>query len=285
MVKAVYTDMLADDWDVDVSTLSDVLDVPRSTVYYRPVKAERMCVVDKSLAAKIWDIIERFPMFGIRRVWAWLRYRMGVIVNRKKVARLMRIKGWTLKKRIVGQRPRVQFRTSVTDRPNERWATDISMVFCGERDGWCSFVAVIDCCTREILGWELSHAARAKTAERALESALINRFGWVRGGPKGMMIRSDNGLVFGSKLYRRLIREYGLKQEYITPYTPEENGLVERFMRSFKEECVWLSRFDSIEAAREKISKWIDWYNTERPHQALDYKSPNKKMEEFNLAA
>lgn len=284
-MKAVYNDMLADDWEIGITTLCDALGVPRSTAYYRPIGIERRPVVDETLAARVREIIGRYPMFGIRRVWAWLRRRMGIEVNRKKVARLMRLKGWTLAKRKIGNRPRVEYSSSVAERPNERWATDIGMVFCGERDGWCSFVPVIDCCTRDVPGWELDRTARAKTAERALESALIERFGWVRGGPEGMEIRSDNGLVFGSKLYRRLIREYRLRQEYITPYTPEENGLVERFMRSFKEECAWVNHFESIEDARAKISKWIDWYNTKRPHQALGYKTPMERLEEFKLTA
>jgi putative transposase len=282
---AVHNDILSGGGAADVAALCRFLDVPRSTVYYRPSSDHRQPVMDKSLAERIYGIIMKYPMFGIRRVWAYLRYRLGEDVNRKKVARLMRLKGWTMAKRKAGMRPRVNASSSITERPDERWATDITMVFCGDVDGWCSLVPVIDCCTREVLGWELSHTARAKTAERALETALIGRFGWVRGAPEGMMIRSDNGLVFGSKLYRRLIREYRLRQEYITPYTPEENGLAERFMRSFKEECAWANRFESIEEARSKIAKWIDWYNTDRPHQALGYMTPRQRWEQFKLAA
>jgi len=174
----------------------------------------------------------------------------------------------------------------VAEKPNQRWSTDIALVFCGAKDGWCSFVPVVDCCTREVLGWEIAHTARAKTAERALESALINRFGWVRGGPDGLALRHDNGLVFGSKLYRGLCREYNLSQEFITPYTPEENGLAERFIRSFKEECAWLHQFESIDEARFIIGRWVKWYNTERPHQSLNYKTPKEvKKEHDKLAA
>jgi len=81
---------------------------------------------------------------------------------------------------------------------------------------------------------------------------LLNRFGWV-GSARELKLRSDNGLVFASKLYGRLCREYGLEREFIAPYPPEENGLVERFMRSFKEEWTWLHRFKSLEEAREEV--------------------------------
>jgi putative transposase len=70
------------------------------------------------------------------------------------------------------------------------------------------------------------------------------------------------------------VRFYGLKQEFITPYTPEQNGVIERFIGSLKDECVWLHRFESIEHAREVIGNWINEYNSERPHQELGYLSP-----------
>jgi len=282
---AVYTDALGDGLEVSFSMVCRLLGVPRSTAYYKATKPEKAPLIDEDLCQKIKWIIEQFPFFGIRRVWAWLRFRMEIKLNRKKVARLMRLKGWTIRQRRKGLRPRVEVSRSVTEEPDRRWSTDIALVFCGSKDGWCSFVPVVDCCTREVLGWELSPTARAKTAERALEMALIGRFGWVRGGPEGLMVRSDNGLVFGSRLYRRLCREYKLSQEFITPYTPEENGLVERFIRSFKEECVWLHQFESIEEARLFIGRWVNWYNTERPHQALHYKTPAEVRKEHGKLA
>jgi len=92
-VMAVYTDALGDGLDASVSRVCRVLEVPRSTAYYQAKKAEKAPVIDEELCEKIKWIIERFPTFGIRRVWAWLRYRMEIKVNRKKVARLMRLKG------------------------------------------------------------------------------------------------------------------------------------------------------------------------------------------------
>jgi putative transposase len=282
---AVQNELLAEQKSVPVARICRVLELPRSTAYYQSRLPERKPGLDEPLTAKIRALIERFPNFGIRRIWAYLRFRMGELVNRKKVARIMRLKGWTMRQRKTGLRPRVEISRSQAERPDQRWGTDIALVFCGAEDGWCSFVPVLDCCTREAMGWELSLTARAKTAERALESALIKGFGFVHGAAPGMKLRSDNGLVFGSKLYRRLCREYNLSQEFITPYTPEENGLVERFIRSFKEECVWLHNFESMAEARTEIAKWIDWYNNDRPHQALNYKTPDQARKEFNKLA
>jgi len=65
-----------------------------------------------------------------------------------------------------------------------------------------------------------------------------------------------------------------MKTEYIALYTPEQNGVVERFMRTMKEECIWLHSFSSFSYAKRVIEDWIQEYNTDRPHQELDYHSP-----------
>jgi putative transposase len=90
------------------------------------------------------------------------------------------------------------------------------------------------------------------------------------------VIRSDNGLVFQIRRFRAACRDYRLRQEFITPYTPEQNGLVERFFRSLKEECVWQHNFGDFAEALATITQWIRWYNAERPHQALGYRSPRQ---------
>lgn len=88
------------------------------------------------------------------------------------------------------------------------------------------------------------------------------------------MVRSDNGLIFQSKRFRAACRDYRQTQEFLTPYTPEQNGMIERFFRSLNEECVWQHNFRSFIEARRQISGWIDWYDAERPQQALSYLSP-----------
>ena len=71
------------------------------------------------------------------------------------------------------------------------------------------------------------------------------------------VIRSDNGLIFTARRFRAACRDYRLAQEFITPYTPEQNGMIERFFRSLKEECVWQHNFAGYVEARTAISEWI----------------------------
>jgi putative transposase len=149
-----------------------------------------------------------------------------------------------------------QSAASVASAPNERWATDLCRVWSG-RDGWAVLALVIDCCTRELLGWHLSSSGRSRTAEAALEQALIARFGTLGRVPAPFLLRSDNGLVFISRSYAALVRSYGLRQEFITPHTPEQNGMVERVIRTLKDQCVHRHRFETLQHASRVIGDWI----------------------------
>jgi putative transposase len=135
---------------------------------------------------------------------------------------------------------------------------------------------MIDCCSRELLGWHLARSGRSKTAESALEHALIARFGTLGKVPQPFLLRSDNGLVFTSRSYTALVRSYGLRQEFITPYTPEQNGMVERVIRTLKEQCAHRHRFESLQHPSRTIGDWIGFYNNRLPHQALGMKTPGK---------
>ena len=256
-----------------------VLDVSRSAVREPPAadtteRARPQRVFDTELVARIRVLVQQFPTFGYRRIWALLRFRDKLLVNKKKVYRILKHHNWLVRQRTPKARPRVQVSRSRATRSDERWAIAITHLYCGA-DGWAHLVAVIDCHDRSIVGYEMALRGRAQEAERALESACLERFGMVfpRGGARPVL-RSDNGLVFLSKRFRAACQQYGLEQEYITPYTPEQNGLVERFFRSLKEECVWLQLFESFEQARTAVTAWLSWYNAERPHQSLGYLSP-----------
>lgn len=102
--------------------------------------------------------------------------------------------------------------------------------------------------------------------------------GWTHGVSKDLILRHDNGLVFGSWAYRALVKDYSLKQEYFTPYTPEQNGLCEQFIRSFNEKCACLHRFQDVREARAVVARYIEHFNTQRPHQALAYRTPREAL-------
>ena len=227
---------------------------------------------DPPWTKQLRQLIQEHPTFGYRRLWVLLRFQEKIVVNRKAVYRILKQKRWFMHQRSSTPRPRVQGWISRARRSNERWAMDVTHIPCGQ-DGWAHLAAVIDCHDRELIGYEFALRSRAKEAERAVEAACLQRFGTLR--PAGApVLRSDNGLIFQSRRFRQACRDYRLQQEFITPYTPEQNGMIERFFRSLKEECVWQHTFQTFEEARQIIRDWMQWYNHERPHQALGYRSP-----------
>lgn len=272
MIETIRQGLQAEGFIVPITKLCRWFDVPRRTVYYKPVKAAPK--VDPKFSVPIKSLIEEAPSFGYRTV----AYLLGF--NKNTVQRIFQLMGWQVRKRPVGFRPRIQALPSVAMRPNERWSTDLCRVWAG-RDGWTTLALVIDCHTRELLGWHLSRSGRACTAGAALEHALIARFGTLGRVPEPFLLRSDNGLVFTSRSYTALVRSYGLRQEFITPHCPQQNGMVERVIRTFKEQCAHRHRFETLQHASRAISDWIRFYNTRRPHQALGMKTP---AEAFALA-
>ena len=249
-----------------------VLQVARATPRRTPARQQSNRVERTELVARLGALIEQHPTFGYRHLWALLR-REGHPINKKRVYRLLKGQGWFVHQRRVTPRPRVQGRRSVAAVSDVRWAMDVTHIPVGP-DGWAHLAAVIDCHDRAIVGYEFALRGRAVEAERALEAACLSRFGTLRPAGRTPIVRSDNGLIFQSRRFRRACRAYHLRQEFITPYTPEQNGLIERFFRSLKEECVWQHLFGSFHHARRTIARWIHWYNAERPHQALGYLSP-----------
>jgi putative transposase len=251
---------------------SQVLGVSRARLHRTKRQEKRRRAGIPPWTERLRQWVQQHPTFGYRRLWALLRFQDGVVVNRKAVYRLLKQKGWFVHQRVSTPRPRARGWTSRASRSNERWAMDVTHIPCGQ-DGWAHLAAVIDCHDREVIGYEFALRSRAKEAERAVEAACLQRFGTLRPS-EAPVLRSDNGLIFQSRQFRQACRDYRLQQEFITPYTPEQNGMIERFFRSLKEECVWQHGFQTFDDARRIIRDWVQWYNEERPHQALGYRSP-----------
>ena len=166
MITSIQRGLKEDGYQVSISQLCRWFDVPRRTVYYRPAKSTPK--LKSEVVAPIKEMIEKEPSFGYRTVANLLS------MNKNTVQRVFQLKGWQVKRRPIGHRPRIEALPSVAQRPNERWATDLCRVW-GGRDGWLTLALVMDCHTRELLGWHLSTSGKATTAEAALEQALSTR--------------------------------------------------------------------------------------------------------------
>lgn len=139
-----------DGFEVSMVKLCRWFGVARRSVYYRPTKAPP--VVKPALAEPIKELIEQEPSFGYRTVAGLLG------MNKNTVQRIFQLMGWQVRKRAVGRRPRIEALPSVAAAPDQRWATDLCRVW-GGRDGWLTLALVIDCHTRQLLGWQPRAAA------------------------------------------------------------------------------------------------------------------------------
>jgi putative transposase len=248
------------------------LAVGRASLHRVPTVPRCSVAVDPPWAEPRRQLFQQYTTFGYRRPWALLRGQPTRRVNKKAVYRVLRQKRWLVHQRSCTPRPRVQGWVSRASRSDERWATDVTHIPCGQ-DGWAHLAEVIDCHDREIVGYEFALRSRAKEAERAVEAACLQRVGTLR-RTNAPVLRSDIGLTFQSRRFRPACRDYRLQQEFITPYMPEQNGMIERFFRSLKEEYVWQHTFQAVEEARRIIWDWVHWYNGSQPHSALGYRSP-----------
>ena len=240
-----------------------------SQLYYRPQKAAPK--LQPQLVEPIKEMIEENPSFGYRTVAGLLG------MNKNTVQRIFQLKGWQVKKRPVGFRPRVQAlaigggraQPTLGDRPVPHLG----------RQGWlCHLALVIDCCTRELLGWHLSRSGKSKTAESALEHALINRFGCLGRVPQRFLLRSDNGLVFTSRSYTTLVKSYGFAagvHHAVHAGAERHGGAGDPHL---ERAVPHRHRFESLAHASRVIADWIGFYNHRRPHQALGMKTPANQL-------
>lgn len=160
MILSLQQGLAQDGFKVSLVKLCHWFEMPRRTVYYRSTKAPPK--VQEHFVKPIKAMIEENPSFGYRTVAHLLGF------NKNTVQRVFQLKGWQVRKRPVGFRHRIQALPSVAKAPDERWATDLCRVWTG-RDGWASLALVIDCYSRELLGWHLSRSGRSKTAEAGVD--------------------------------------------------------------------------------------------------------------------
>jgi putative transposase len=263
--------------EVSIHSLCKICGISRTAIYREPLKRSRYRM-DSKLCQIVREFLERYPTTGVKKLTYYINQygKLAKKINWKSVYRILKIKGWIQNKRRKGFRPRVKASRSLSQRPNQRWALDTTHF--PTKRGWCHMTAVIDCYDRSIVGWRTSYSGKTKVAVAAFEDAILSRR-----PDRGLIVRSDNGLVFSSKEFRMATNKNGCIQEFITPYTPEQNGMIERWFRSLKEDCIWLRNFDGLNDATRAIAEYIEHYNKQRPHWSLGFKTPEQVF--YQLAA
>ena len=205
---------------------------------------------------------------GYRMVCAFVRRRLGVAVNRKRVLRVMRERKLIQRRRPLERRRRPGF--FLVERPRQLWQLDLTSVWVAEH-GWCYLMAMIDCCTREIVAWQLELRCRADEA-----IALVERAAAVHAiEPGELTLGSDNGSAFTARRFRARLAELGIRHRRGGYRDPESQAFIESWFGKLKEREVWLNEYETLDQARQGIGGYVDRYH-HRPHSGLDYRTPDE---------
>lgn len=256
--------------EVSLSVQSDLVGISRSSLYYRPVG---VCAEEVLIKHKIDEIYTKWPFYGSRRISNELK-REGLLVNRKRVCRYMTQMGLeaiypgpNLSKRDLAAKIRPYLlRNVVIDGVNQVWGIDITYIRLN--GGWMYLVAVIDLHSRYIISWELEQSLEMDFVIKVVRNALCV------GLPE--IMNSDQGSHFTSTQYTDLLEKHHIQISMDGRKRALDNVFIERFWRSLKYEEVYLHNYTSPREARKGISKYIEFYNEERSHQSLDYRTPGE---------
>jgi putative transposase len=254
---------------LSVAAQCRLLKVARSTLYYQPTP---MDPDDLALMRRMDELYTASPFYGSRRMVAVLR-RDGWCVNRKRVRRLMRLMGLEAlyptpnasKAHPVHKVYPYLLRDLVIDRANQVWCADITYIPMAK--GFVYLVAVMDWFSRRVLGWRLSISMEADFCVDALQDALA-RYG------KPEIFNTDQGVQFTSADFVAALESRGIRISMDGKGRFLDNIFIERLWRSLKYEEVFIKAYGSVSEARQGIGGWLRFYNEERPHQALGYRTP-----------
>lgn len=254
------------------------LAISRSSLYYR--KKARGSRADRRYDEQIAMACGEKLAYGYRRVAWWLSRKNGLRVNRKRVLRVMRERGLLVRARRLRAGRKKEWGRVEAAEPNQIWQTDMTKIWAGPAVGWGYLVCVIDCCTREIVGWQLSQRCRTEDALAAVEQAVLSRL------PAGsrasrITLTTDNGTQFTSSRFMATLARLGITHRRTAYHHPEGNSYIERFHRSLKEEEVWPAEYRSLEEARTAIARWLEEYNHDRPHRGVQNRTPHEAFMAF----
>jgi putative transposase len=256
-----------------------LLDISRSGVYYQPAG-----ISEEDLA--LMKLIDRqyltTPFYGARRMSVWLK-NQGHQVNRKRARRLMQIIGL----KAIYRRPRTSapapghriypylLNGMEITRPNQVWAADITYIPMAR--GYLYLVAIMDWYSRYVLSWRLSNTLDAGFCVEALEEALQ------KGRPD--IFNTDQGAQFTSEAFIGLLEQQGVRISMDGKGRYSDNLFIERLWRTVKYEEVYLKAYQDGRDARAGIANYFRFYDTERPHQALRYRTPGEVFNSISVEA
>lgn len=262
------------------AVVARILQISRQAIYRiptkRPAAARRSAPPADEVEGAIVEVAQDNPTDGYRLVTAWVCRKLGRPVNRKRVLRVMRERKLIQRHTREPRRRRPGFFR--VERPGQLWHLDMTSIWVAEH-GWVYLNAIIDCCTREIVGWGLETRCRATEAIAVIETAVAEQVI----APGMLTLGTDNGSAFTARKTRLVLSGLGVAHRRGGYRDPESQAFIESWFRYFKERCVWRHEFETLDQAREVIGAYIDHYH-DRPHSRLDYRTPSEVRQTWDDA-
>ena len=259
------------DWEnreLPVKTQAELLTLNRSGLYYQPVPPSPEEV---ALKHRIDEIYTAHGYYGSRRIAAQL-HREGQSINQKTVARYMQEMGLAavypgpnLSKRAQQAAIFPYLLKHVTaSMPNHIWGLDITYIRL--RGGWMYLVAILDWYSRYIVSWELDQSLQIGFVLEAMQRALSQA--------RPQICNSDQGSHFTSPQYTQLLLSHDVRISMDSKGRALDNIFTERLWRTIKYEEVYLKDYANPREAREELRTYLRFYNEQRVHQSLEYRTP-----------
>ena len=261
--------------DLGVKRQCELLQVTRSRMYYQKQPTDAR---DGTIMNEIRTVYTQHPFYGYRRIHVILR-RMGHAHNQKRTRRLMQLTGLqaiyphkkTSIRNYAHQVVPYLLKGVTIDHPNQAWSVDITYIKI--KGGFIYLICLIDLYSRKIMGWALSISLDTQACLLAFNNALKT------GTPE--IVNSDQGCQFTSDEWAQCLKQHHVLISMDGKGRWADNIYIERFWRNVKYEAVYLQSFQTVQEARTALAKYIIFYNEERPHQSLDYKTPNQAFKEY----
>lgn len=252
---------LTDEHDVSERRASKVLGLNRSTARYKPHPRSN----DQQLKSRMLELVVRYRRFGLPRIYFLLK-REKLVKSRSRCQRVYRELNLQLKNRKRKKMLKVTRRPfDKAKSPNEIWSFD----FVSDRTDnhrKLKTLTVVDDCTKKSPGMLTEYSITSK--------AMTEFFDSLKNLPK--KLRCDNGPEMTSEHFLDWAHKRNIELEYIEPGKPIQNAFIESFNSRLRDECLNEHIFHDLSDAKKKIEAWRRYYNNERPHTSIGFKTPNE---------
>ena len=283
-----------------VDALCRLLEVPKSSFYeYRRQRRDAQVVRerkdsgpkkaldDAELLVKVREVLWSSPFYteGYKKVHVRLR-KKGIRAAKDRVRRVMRQAGLLSPQRTERKAEKLHEGTIIPQTINQLWGTD-GTVFGTETGQLLWLFAVVDHFSDEVLGWHIVEVGQGTrwAALEPVKQALRRIRGVVAKDVGGeIAVRHDWGPQYRAEDFRKELEYWGLANSPALVHEPETNGVIERFFRTLKEECLWIERFRDADHAREVVGRWMETYNCEWLIERHGYRSPREVREACEAA-